>query len=75
MVFLGSTVRIRDTDDGEEMLVRLVGEAGAPEGETDVQDVSASSPMGDALMKARVGDTVVVKAPRGSMEFEVLEIL
>ena len=75
MVYLGSTVRIRDTDDGDEMLVRLVGEAGAPETESDVQDVSATSPMGDALMKARVGDTVTVKAPRGSMEFEVLEIV
>ena len=75
MVFLGMTVRIRDTDDGGEMLVRIVGEAGAPEAEGDVQDVSASSPMGDALMKARVGDTVSVKAPRGSMQFEVLEIL
>ena len=75
MVYLGMTVRIRDTDDGEEMMVRIVGEAGAPEAESDVQDVSATSPMGDALMKARVGDTVTVKAPRGSMEFEVLEIL
>lgn len=75
MVFLGSTVRIRDADDGEEMLVRLVGEAGAPEAESDVQDVSATSPMGDALMKARVGDKVMVKAPRGSMQFEVIEIV
>jgi transcription elongation factor GreA len=75
MVYLGMTVRIRDTDDGEEMMVRIVGEAGAPEAEGDVQDVSVTSPMGDALMKARVGDTVTVKAPRGSMEFEVLEIL
>jgi transcription elongation factor GreA len=75
MVYLGMTVRIRDTDDGEELMVRIVGEAGAPEAESDVQDVSATSPMGDALMKARVGDTVTVKAPRGSMEFEVLEIV
>lgn len=75
MVYLGSTVRIRDADDGEEMLVRIVGEAGAPDTEGDVQDVSATSPMGDALMKARVGETVTVKAPRGSVQFEVLEIV
>jgi transcription elongation GreA/GreB family factor len=31
--------------------------------------------MGDALMKARVGDTVKVKAPRGTMEFKILEIV
>lgn len=75
MVFLGSTVRIRDVDDGEEMLVRIVGEAGAPAVESDVQDVSATSPMGDALMKSRVGETVTVKAPRGSMQFAVVEIV
>ena len=75
MVFLGTTVKIRDIDDGEEMLVRLVGEAETPDAASDVQDVSASSPMGDALMKSRVGDTVTVKAPRGSMQFEVLEIM
>ena len=75
MVYLGTTVKIRDADDGEEMLVRLVGEAEAPDAASDVQDVSASSPMGDALMKSRVGDTVTVKAPRGSLRFEVLEIV
>jgi transcription elongation GreA/GreB family factor len=31
--------------------------------------------MGDALMKARVGETVKVKAPRGTMECKILEIL
>ena len=37
--------------------------------------VSVNSPMGDALMKARVGDTVKVNAPRGTMEFKILEII
>ena len=31
--------------------------------------------MGEALMKAHVGDTVKVKAPRGTMEFKILEIV
>lgn len=75
MVYLGTTVKIKDIDDGEEMLIRLVGEAEVPDATSEVQDVSTSSPMGDALMKSRVGDTVTVKAPRGSMQFEVLEIL
>ena len=30
--------------------------------------------MGEALIKAHVGDTVKVKAPRGTMEFKILEI-
>ena len=75
MVFLGKTVRLRDTDDDSEQLVRLVGEAEVPDAESEVLPVSGTSPMGEALMKARVGDTVKVKAPRGSMEFQVMEIL
>jgi transcription elongation GreA/GreB family factor len=37
--------------------------------------VSVNSPMGEALMKARVGETVKVKAPRGTMEFKIVEIV
>ena len=74
MVFLGHTVKLLDLDDDSETLVRLVGEAKSTPG-SDVTDVSANSPMGEALMKSRVGDTVKVKAPRGTMEFKILEIL
>ncbi len=75
MVFLGHTVKLLDLDDDSETIVRLVGEAGATSANSEVTDVSANSPMGDALMKARVGDTVKVKAPRGTMEFKILAIL
>ena len=75
MVFLGQTVKLLDLDDDSEQLVRLVGEAQPPDANSDVLPVSISSPMGEALMKARVGDTVKVKAPRGTMEFKILEIM
>lgn len=79
VVFLGHTVKLLDLDDDTEQLVKLVGEAQPPGAESDkagnVLSVSANSPMGEALMKARVGDTVKVKAPRGTMEFKILEIL
>ena len=75
MVFLGHTVKLLVLDDDSEQLVRLVGEAQPPSGDSDVMAVSANSPMGEALMKARVGETVKVKAPRGTMEFKILEIL
>ena len=75
MVFLGQTVKLLDLDDNSEQLVRLVGEAQPPDAQSDVLPVSVSSPMGEALMKARVGDTVKVKAPRGTMEFKILEIV
>ncbi len=75
VVFLGHTVRLLDLDDESEQLVRLVGEAVPPSADSDVLPVSASSPMGEALMKARVGETIKVKAPRGTMEFKILEIV
>ena len=75
MVFLGHTIKLLDLDDDSEQLVRLVGEAQPPSATDDVLPVSASSPMGEALMKARVGETIKVKAPRGTMEFKILEIV
>lgn len=75
VVFLGHTVKLLDLDDDSEQLVRLVGEAQPPSGDSDVLPVSVNSPMGEALMKARVGETVKVKAPRGTMEFKILEIV
>ena len=75
MVFLGHTVKLLDLDDDSEQLVRLVGEAQPAGGDDEVMTVSVSSPMGEALMKARVGETVKVKAPRGTLEFRILEIV
>ena len=75
VVFLGHTVKLLDLDDDSEQLVRLVGEAQAPDANSDVLPVSVNSPMGEALMKARVGDKIKVKAPRGTMEFKILEIV
>ncbi len=73
MVFLGATVRIRDVEKDEEDTVRLVGE---PSGDlmAEPAEVTGASPMGEALMKARVGDVVRVDTPRGTRRYEVLEI-
>src|SRR6478752_5970478 len=75
MVYLGHTVKLLDLDDDSEQLVRIVGEAQPGGGDDDVMPVSVSSPMGEALMKARVGETVKVKAPRGTLEFKILAIV
>ena len=75
VVFIGHTVKLLDLDDDSEQLVKIVGEAQGANAADEVMPVSASSPMGEALIKARVGDTVKVKAPRGTMEFKILEIV
>jgi len=74
MVYLGHTVKLLDMDDESEQLVKLVGEV-QPAAADDVMPVSVNSPMGEALMKSRVGDVVKVNAPRGTMEFKILEIM
>ena len=75
MVFLGQTVKLLDLDDDTEQLVKIVGEAVPPDANSDILPVSASSPMGEALMKQSVGATIKVKAPRGTLAFKILEIL
>ena len=75
MVFLGHTVKLLDLSDDTEQLVQIVGEAQPPSASDDVMKVSVNSPMGEALMKARVGETVKVKAPRGTMDFKILGIV
>ena len=74
IVFLGSLVRLRDIDTNEEDLFKLVGEF-SEEPPDDYDEVTASSPMGEALMKSRVGETVRFNAPRGVKRFEILELL
>jgi len=73
MVFVGATVRLRDVKSGDEELYSLVGELAGDLDEDHIQ-VTPNSPMGMALMKARVGETVRVDLPRGSRQFEIMEI-
>ncbi|MEM9064239.1 MAG: transcription elongation factor GreA [Planctomycetota bacterium] len=73
VVFLGSTVKLREIDTGDEDFYRLVGEASG-QIHADYDEVTTSSPMGEALMKARVGETISVRGPRGVMKFEIVEI-
>jgi len=74
VVFIGSTVRIQEVGDDEVETYRLVGEM-TNEDTGDIIEVTASSPFGEALMKARVGETVRVNAPRGVKRFEIIEVL
>jgi transcription elongation factor GreA len=75
MVFLGSTVKLKDLTSGDVETVRIVGEVGSIDADSDIMEVSAKSPLGDALVRARVGDTVNVNVPRGTLKYEILELL
>ena len=73
MVFIGATVRLRDLESDEEDLYRLVGNQSG-DFSVDFIEVSTSSPMGVALMKARVGETIRVDLPKGARRYEIVEI-
>ena len=69
-VYFGATVTILD-DNGAEREVTIVGVD-----ELDAGDVRVSwrSPLARALLKAKVGDTVTVRAPGGSRRLELVAI-
>ena len=72
MVFLGATVMLRDTTTNKKQKFKLVGNPTDDDG--DDIEVTSSSPLGVALMKSHVGETVRADLPKGEKRFEILEI-
>jgi len=70
-VAFGAKVKVLDTEANEEHTFTLVGpdEADARSGR-----ISLNSPVGKSLLGKEVGDTVVIRAPAKTMEYEILEI-
>ncbi|GAA4019948.1 transcription elongation factor GreA [Deinococcus rubellus] len=70
-VGLGARIKVRD-GKGTERAFEIVGTY-----EVDVlkNRISDQSPIGQALLGKRVGDTVTVKLPKGSAEFKLLEVI
>ncbi len=73
VVFLGALVRMREVETDDEDLYKLVGEVSG-NFDADYMEVSSGSPMGESLLKARVGETIRVDTPKGTKRFEILEI-
>ena len=70
-VVFGSTVRLANTEDGEEVSYRIVGE---DEADIKLGLVSVTSPIARALIGKNAGDFVVVVAPKGETEYEILAV-
>jgi transcription elongation factor GreA len=68
----GCTVVLENLDTEEEVQYQLVG----PD-ESDVQKgrISVSSPVGRAMIGKKVGDAIVVHAPGGKRQYELVDIL
>jgi transcription elongation factor GreA len=70
-VRFGTTVVLLDSETDEEVAYTIVGED-----ESDITSgrISFSSPIARALLGKAVDDTVTVRVPKGTREFEVREI-
>jgi transcription elongation factor GreB len=69
-VYFGATVTIAN-ENGDERDVTIVGVDELDSGDARV---SWRSPLARALLKARVGDTVTLRAPRGPERLEVVAV-
>ena len=70
-VAFGAKVKVLDTEADEEYTFALVG---AEEADAKQGKISISSPVARALLGKEVGDTVTIKAPARTMEYEILGI-
>ena len=69
-VFFGATVTY-ENGDGEERVVSIVGQ---DEVGLDRRYISWVSPLAKALMKAGVGEKVVLRAPGGVEQLEIIDV-
>jgi len=69
-VFFGATVTYLDSS-GREHVVRIVG---LDEVDLDRRYISWRSPLAKALMKASVGDRVILRAPKKTEPLEIVDV-
>ncbi len=70
-VNLGDWVVLKNLDTGEEMKIQLVN---PQEADIFANKISIESPLGRGVNGAKKGQTVKIKAPKGIMKYQVLEI-
>lgn len=70
-VRFGATVTYQHEGTGEERTVTIVG---VDEIDGDATRISWRSPLAKALLTAKVGDTVVLRAPRGPERLEIIDL-
>jgi transcription elongation factor GreA len=71
-VGLGSTVHLRDTTSGADIVYAIVM---PEESDPDQGRISPMSPIGKCLLNHEAGDVVVVTVPSGSNEYEITRLV
>ena len=67
-VIFGVTVTLIDSNSGAEVRYKLVGE---DESDLKAGKLSVMSPIGRALIGKSEGDAVIVRTPKGDVEYEI----
>jgi transcription elongation factor GreA len=70
-VVFGATVRLADTESGDESVYSIVGDH---EGDIKEGRIAISAPLARALIGRETGDTVNLRTGKGSREFHIQEI-
>ena len=70
-VVFGAKVRLVNVETDEETVYQMVG---PDESNVEENKISVFSPLGNALLGKQVDDTAIVKAPRGAIEYEIVDI-
>jgi len=70
-VGFGATVELEESESGNKVVYRIVGEY-----EADIKKglLSITSPIARAMIGREVGDTVRVQAPGGNREYEIADV-
>jgi len=67
----GTTITLLNIEDDSEIKYQIVGE---DEADISLGKISCHSPIASALMGNEEGDEVTVKAPKGDIMYEILEV-
>jgi len=67
----GTTISLLDLSDDSEISYQIVGE---DEADIEMGKISCHSPIARALLGNEEGDEVTVKAPKGDIVYEILEV-
>ena len=70
-VVFGATVKLADTDTGEETTYSIVGDY---EGDIKEGRLAISAPLARAMIGREKGDTVVLRTGKGSREYQVVDV-
>ena len=70
-VVFGATVKLADTETGDEIVYSIVGDY---EADIRLNRLAISAPLSRAMIGREEGDTIVLRSAKGSREYQIMEV-